>query len=53
MMNGVMEDLALGKGDFVLLDDLTEDAFMDNLKLRYVINDWKAVVDVNGILVAD
>ena len=27
--------LEYGKADFVLLDELTEDAFMQNLKLRF------------------
>lgn len=28
------EGAEFGKGDFVLLDNITEDAFMENLKLR-------------------
>lgn len=30
-----LEGTQFGKGDFVLLDELTIDAFMDNLKTRY------------------
>lgn len=29
------ESLKYGKGDFVLLDEVTKDAFMKNLKLRF------------------
>lgn len=29
------ESLEYGKGDFVLLDEITKDAFMKNLKLRF------------------
>lgn len=29
------ESLEYGKGDFVLLDEITKDAFMENLKLRF------------------
>ena len=29
------ESLEYGKGDFVLLDEITENAFMANLKLRF------------------
>nr|CAB3264156.1 unconventional myosin-Id [Phallusia mammillata] len=34
-MAGVMEGSEFGKGDFVLLDQLTQEAFMDNLRLRF------------------
>ena len=34
-MEHIAESQEYGKGDFVLLDDLTLDAFMANLKLRY------------------
>ena len=34
-MDHIVESQEYGKGDFVLLDDLTIDAFMANLKLRY------------------
>lgn len=32
-----MEGLEFGKSDFVLLDEVTMDQFMENLKLRYVL----------------
>lgn len=34
-MSGVIEGAEFGKGDFVLLDQLTQQAFMDNLRLRF------------------
>ena len=34
-MDHIAESQEYGKGDFVLLDDITTEAFMANLKLRY------------------
>ncbi|CAK8683010.1 unnamed protein product [Clavelina lepadiformis] len=34
-MANMIESQEFGKGDFVLLDQLTKEAFMDNLKLRF------------------
>ena len=34
----ILDDM-VGVGDFVLLDPVTEDAFLENLKLRFDAND--------------
>jgi len=36
-MAALIETQEFGKGDFVLLDELTQEAFMANLKLRLVM----------------
>ena len=36
------EGAEYGKGDFVLMDEITEEALMENLKLRW--EDWLTIV---------